>query len=274
MPPVPRTPQRETIGRIRYRKSVERLTARQLSHLRHAFGAVMPISDERGYQYHAGIHGVPLPSYCQHGQPDRGAPLFLPWHRAYLYFFELALQDQRAGVSVPWWDWTSPTSHRDGIPPAFADRRAGRQPNPLFSAEIQPNLARRDRRWPRRTSRDPDAAAQLPTPQRVNEILALGDFYDFSTQLEDVHGQIHGWMGGTMGLVAFAAYDPIFWSHHAMVDRIWRLWQLRHPGIGPSAGDLDRALPPFEMTVRETLSVARLGYDYAVSTTHVDTRVR
>ena len=34
-------------------------------------------------------------------------PLFLPWHRAYLYFFELALQDQDPAhaVTLPWWDW-------------------------------------------------------------------------------------------------------------------------------------------------------------------------
>ena len=31
---------------------------------------------------------------------------------------------------------------------------------------------------------------------------------------------------------------------------------------------LDRALPPFSMTVRQTLDVSRLGYDYASSTTH------
>lgn len=272
MPTIPRQPQRETVGRIRYRKSVERLTPRQLSHVRQAFNAVMPIDDERGYQYFAGIHGLPLPSYCQHGRPGQGAPLFLPWHRAYLYFFELALQDQRPGVSMPWWDWTSPASHRDGIPAAFAQARTGRGANPLASAEIQPRMARRDRRWPRRTSRDPAPAAELPTREQIEDLLRLGDYYDFSTQLEDIHGQIHGWVGGTMGLVAFAAYDPIFWAHHSMVDRLWRLWQLRHPGSGPHARELDRALPPFPMTVRETLDVNRLGYDYALATTHIDTR--
>jgi tyrosinase len=50
-----------------------------------------------------------------------------------------------------------------------------------------------------------------------------------------------------------------------MIDRVWRLWQLRHPGARPPAALLDDALPPFRMTVRQTLSVTALGYDYAVA---------
>jgi tyrosinase len=42
-----------------------------------------------------------------------------------------------------------------------------------------------------------------------------------------------------MSLVPFAAFDPIFWAHHTMVDRLWRLWQLRHPGALPPRAILD-----------------------------------
>ena len=56
---------------------------------------------------------------------------------------------------------------------------------------------------------------------------------------------------------------PIFFAHHVTVDRIWRLWQLRHPTAGVPASLIDEALPPFNMTVRQTLSVTALGYDYA-----------
>lgn len=48
-----------------------------------------------------------------------------------------------------------------------------------------------------------------------------------------------------------AAYDPLFWAHHAMVDRLWRLWQLQHTGVAFIDRDLlDVALCPFPMTVR------------------------
>jgi tyrosinase len=69
-----------------------------------------------------------------------------------------------------------------------------------------------------------------------------------------------------MTQIAFAAYDPIFWAHHTMIDRLWRLWQLRHPGALPPAAILLDALPPFRATVRQTLDVTALGYDYATST--------
>ena len=46
---------------------------------------------------------------------------------------------------------------------------------------------------------------------------------------------MHIWVGGHMGQIPFAAYDPIFWAHHTMIDRLWRLWQLRHPGTLPPA---------------------------------------
>jgi tyrosinase len=75
-----------------------------------------------------------------------------------------------------------------------------------------------------------------------------------------------------MSQIPYAAFDPIFWAHHTMVDRLWRVWQLRHPGAGPPASLLDEALPPFRMTVRQTLSVTALGYNYAVTTTSAGAR--
>jgi tyrosinase len=33
-----------------------------------------------------------------------------------------------------------------------------------------------------------------------------------------------------MAIIAVSAYDPVFWLHHAMVDRIFALWQALYPG--------------------------------------------
>ncbi len=215
------------------------------------------ISDERGYQYQAGIHGLPLPMYCQHG-----TPLFLPWHRAYLYFFEKALQDQVAGVTLPWWDWST-----GAIPDAYAAASdASGQPNPLVASPIQP--AARQQGIPDATQRDPGGAGAppLPTDADVTRVLAASDFTDFQLQLEDLHNQVHVWVGGTMAEIPVAAYDPIFWAHHCMIDRLWRLWQLTHPQGGPPTTLLSQALPPFPLTVQDTLNSETLGYDYAVAT--------
>src|SRR3954447_19280318 len=108
---------------LRHRRSARRLTAGQLADLRQAFEAAQGISDDRGYQYWAGIHGLPLPISCVHHRE-----LFLPWHRAYLYFFEKALQDQVPGVTLPWWDWTN---HTEGVPGPYARRQVEGRKNPL-----------------------------------------------------------------------------------------------------------------------------------------------
>ncbi len=93
---MPQASARRPALALHHRKSIGKLTDRQLSGLRRAYNAVLPIQDERGYNHHVGIHGLPLPIYCKHGDL-----LFLPWHRAYLYFFELALRDQVSEVSLP-----------------------------------------------------------------------------------------------------------------------------------------------------------------------------
>lgn len=256
-------PGQQATAALRHRRSVRKLTPGQLADLRDAFTAAGAISDDRGYQHHAGIHGLPLPMYCTHN-----SPLFLAWHRAYLYVFEKALQDRVAGVTLPWWDWTH--GHTEGVPRPYARPQSDTgKPNPLASSPIQPSG--REPGGPDHTVREPGApgAPPLPTPQALEKVLALNDFADFQAQLEDIHNGIHVWVGGTMSDIATAAYDPLFWAHHAMVDRVWRLWQLRHPGAGPPSALLHRALAPFPMTVADTLSTDHLGYDYAASTAAV-----
>ncbi|MGH6665900.1 MAG: tyrosinase family protein, partial [Pseudolabrys sp.] len=72
---------------------------------------------------------------------------------------------------------------------------------------------------------------------------------------------------GSMAIIPLAAFDPIFWAHHTMVDRLWYLWQLRHPGSGVPASIMNRALEGFPLTVAQVLDIKALGYDYAVSVT-------
>ena len=55
-------------------------------------------------------------------------------------------------------------------------------------------------------------------------------------QLESVpHNQVHGYVGGFMGSFDTAGLDPIFWLHHANIDRIWQIWlysaTIRNAGI-------------------------------------------
>jgi tyrosinase len=115
-------------ARLRHRRNVRTLTPGQLASYRKAIAASQKLKDDRGYQAMAGIHGLPLPISCTHN-----SELFLPWHRAYLFFFEKSLQDRVPGVTLPWWNWTM--RHGEGIPPAFkAAKEADGTPNPLRAA--------------------------------------------------------------------------------------------------------------------------------------------
>ncbi|MCJ1399563.1 hypothetical protein MMC11_002765 [Xylographa trunciseda] len=65
--------------------------------------------------------------------------------------------------------------------------------------------------------------------------------------LEGIHNMIHNWTGGVkleghMSEVPVAAFDPIFWLHHANIDRFYAMWQDLYPDLwwndsSPLAGD-------------------------------------
>jgi tyrosinase len=248
------------------RQNIANLAAPELAAWRQAVASSMAIQDNRGFVYFAGLHGLPSQD-CQHSNP-----LFLPWHRAYLYILEMALRDIDASIALPWWDWTSDDSHRIGLPAAYTDTSVT---NPLLAGET--GLPQRTLDMiqtqlpdvldfsvsPPRTVRAPGDPAELPTAGIIEQILGASTFDDFSSQLEDQHNQVHGWCGGTMSIVPIAAFDPVFFAHHTMIDRLWYLWQLRNPNAGVGTLGLDQALPGTPLNVGQVLDISRLGYDYA-----------
>ena len=278
---------RQVAGDLKHRKNASLLSDPELTALRLAYDKVMQIADDRGFQYWAGIHGLPLPISCKHSPENGYDSLFLPWHRAYLYFFEKALQDQVPGVTLPWWDWASPESHAHGIPPAYAAQSVDGAPNPLYQASISAIPAEQWQAFrqslseqgepdpgdlPVPTRRDPDLPANLPDPALVAQLTdkqsAPATFKDFSQLVEvQLHNSVHAWVGAFMNDIPVAAYDPIFWAHHCMIDRLWWLWQLSHPAvIDLDPGFLASPLAPFPvLTVADVLNVNHLGYDYALA---------
>ena len=264
--------------------------------IRRAIARMQGLHDDRGYDFFASLHGFSLPAWCQHG-----TSLFLPWHRAFLYYFELALQTRLgprftimepqepdlADVGLPWWDWTSEESHETGLPDSYGDPR---DDNPLYHARIATfstleevatgvwsrflietvraspifigTIASED---PPTTLRDPDPPHELPSANDLMTNVMEENTYDgFWNKLENVHDAVHVWVGGAMSAVPTAAYDPVFWSHHAMIDRLWYIWQISQKGAQPPADLLSVVLSPFPMTVAQTLDIANLRYEYAV----------
>ena len=274
------SPQRPGVP-LRYRPSIDELSDRDIRELRAAFHALQRINaaDDRSYQYFAGLHGLPLPAWCD--KFGHGKITFLHWHRAYLWRFELALRSTGHDVMVPWWDWLSTPE----IPAAYAAKKTpDGHPNPLYSVRINDVALRQgangqgdDRavilsQFPD-TFREPGrSGAQLPTEDDIAEVMHFKDFQSFSDNLESWHGAVHVWVGGHMTDVPFAAYDPIFWSHHAMIDRLWRIWQQDHRGASLPLALQHETMLPFPKTAGEVIQVASLGYDYALADVPIPVR--
>jgi tyrosinase len=264
------TAQRQAVP-IRHRPNIAEMTAPQIAEFRTALAKVQAIKDDRGYQRWAGVHGLPLPAYCDlaHGEPS-----FLPWHRAYLYRFEQALRDTGHDVMLPWWDWTRVRE----VPAAYNEKkRPNGKPNPMYSVRINERAIRQglEGRGDERAillAQRPDTFRQpglpgtrLPTRAQIKTVLEYRDFARFTANLEDYHGNVHIWVGGHMTDIPYAAYDPLFWAHHCMIDRLWRIWQLRHPQASFPATLMGQVMEPFHLTAGRVLDPTTLGYDYAVS---------
>ncbi len=252
---------------FRVRKNVNSMEPGELKNLRESLNFLyqLPNEDGRSYAHYAGIHGYPGRK-CWHGPRDvDGWPqvhLFLPWHRAYLYELEKELQNRNTNVTIPYWDWMTPTGEKGVIPQAFEDEKFDNGLNPLHHYNINfPNHSNNHS-----TSRDPSVREQiffLPSYEDVNEILTNSiHFEDFSEDLRGIHNSVHMWVNGDMANQLYAGFDFIFYSHHAFIDKIWFEWQKLHGLNNVPEYYLDMALEPFNLTVRQVLDPYLLGYEY------------
>jgi len=107
---------------------------------------------------------------------------------------------------------------RGASPVSLAYEPLADSPNPLAAFRI--NLPNTNPPLVRNTKRQPGNPNDLPEQSKVDDVLSRTDWNDFNNAIEDVHDDVHGWVSGDMGVVGTAAFDPIFWSHHAMIDRM------------------------------------------------------
>lgn len=169
---------------------------------------------------------------------------FLTWHRRFLKLFEERLQAVSPAVTVPYWDSITDRS----IPTALDD--------PALLA-----------RWS--VTRNWDAS-QLGSPaDLVATTTFTGTFTGFQTLLEGaIHAGTHNAVGGDIAGAA-SPTDPLFWLHHAFIDKTWADWQASPSGKNPPKPsqtlkpvNMDIGVP-FGVKVSSLLSISTLGYSYA-----------
>jgi polyphenol oxidase len=245
--------------------------------------------------------------------------LFLPWHRAYLFFLERNLAHilttffnlDATRFALPYWDWES---HRQI--PNTRERIAQRKPSPFFGYDLSldalsdplqfqghsfdnlalwdgyrgPTLARPDMK-PENEETGPIWKQHVQLTRAYTDPLFLRSLLQFPWEVfggaevvsrddgqglleQFPHNLMHDWVGSRygsnrdMGTLRYAALDPLFYLHHANVDRLWSLYPYTpDPAARPEWGrktfvfhDFDGK--PVSVTVAEILKeMAIVTYD-------------
>lgn len=177
--------------------------------------------------------------YMQHGNL-----YLLPWHRIFLMLFEKALHRYHPDVCVPYWDWTDHDQQNfpswlNGVLPTV--NTAGGSITAIRSPGTSSDLA--------------STVSQVPIA------LSQTNYTNFSSIINGVHGAIHGWVGGTMSSPHTSPVDPVFWLHHANLDRLWWKWYNSAQGNHQNPV-ITGALAPWAYTEPDTRAINSLGYEY------------
>jgi tyrosinase len=171
-------------------------------------------------------------------------PCLLPAHRWFLTRLEAAM-----GVEVPYWNW----SVNRALPPGLGGNgdpaqgyRVTTGPFATWVAVVyNASTGVFTKRTPAGLIRQTATfASSLPTGAQIGTVLAQ-TAYDvspwsatstsgFRNMVEGgtgfakpaMHNRVHEWVGGDMR-AGTSPNDPLFWLHHANVDRIWASWQRR-----------------------------------------------
>ena len=242
------------------RKEINSLTPTEVDNYRKGVALMQTraFTDPTGWIYQANMHGFPgnnaicpvvgtpqpLWSTCQHG-----SFFFLAWHRMYLYYFERILRASvRQAIHNPTYNFTLPFWNYATFHPLPAPFRSpANSTNSLYVAQRSVNCNNGSTCVSATTASDTAAMGNLPfcscsggtctgctTGISPDEsfgggfLSAPNHSASFPGELEiQPHGAVHNAVGGPTGWMSYftcAARDPIFWLHHANIDRLWQVW--------------------------------------------------
>jgi tyrosinase len=288
---------------MRTRKNVKTLTEAEKKNFVHAVLALKkkPSTLHPGntgfgrYDDYVEVHRNAQTAAMNQSGWAHGGPAFLPWHREFILQFENDLTAIDAAVTLPYWDWTDTVAN-----PLTADFLGGNGSGPdrivtdgPFAGDKWKLNVKEDSGDANFLQRDFGAnAAALPTAGLQTAVLNIAA-YDaspsrgvtntFRWQCETaLHNLAQRFLGGTMNS-ANSPNDPVFFLHHANIDRLYAMWQGLHqasahylPVTGGKPGhNLNDPLifntsgtAPFHSsaTPASVMNHRRLGYQYDTET--------
>ncbi|XP_021726627.1 polyphenol oxidase, chloroplastic-like [Chenopodium quinoa] len=267
----------------------------------------LPDSDPRSFKQQANIHCAYCnDGYHQVGLPDldfqvHGSWLFFPFHRAYLYFYEKILGKliDDPNFVIPYWNWDHPNGmvipsmfndpksplfdpirDQTHLPPTVMDLTYDGPPeqpynnnNMSYNDQITLNLTIMYRQM---VSNAKKPTMFLGEPYRAGDQPSPGS----GSMENQPHGTVHTWTGNPppntptwedMGIFYSAGRDPIFYAHHAQVDRTWSIWKSLFPKnkdfkdkdfLNTYFYFYDENAKLIKIYVRDCLDTKKMGYVY------------
>jgi hypothetical protein len=171
---------------------------------------------------------------------------FVIWHRAYLHFFERTLRAvaNDPDLALPYWNYGAPEQRI--FPAIYAPEyldNAKKVANPLFHpnreesftkglVEISPRIGQAEKTVEATTFFHVPGAPGFGGDDLDEDHTLIGLLEQ--RPHNDIHLAVGGVINsanGAMAEITTAAFDPVFWAHHANVDRMWAEWAAK-PGRG------------------------------------------
>ena len=246
------------------RKEIRELTSEEWDRFA---GAVNEFRLSGRWEKIANLHTDPKVWQVAHSDESGLQAAFLPWHRVFLRRMEGELQRIDPKVTMPYWNWALDSEDPAGSPVLSPDFFGGSgDPETSFcvtegSFSDLSNETCVKRLIPR------DSGGFL-TLSNLKEVLVENpDYGRFVNTMENglgLHGHLHMFLGGDMARVN-SPKDPLFYAHHAFIDKLWWEWQMMHNELGSPAykGNATAPLYPFEESASDVFSVEDMGYTYS-----------
>jgi hypothetical protein len=171
---------------------------------------------------------------CTHTKSKQEEIHFLVWHRMYIWHFEKIVRklSGKKDFALPYWDYTSGDKTKMSLHPLFRSNNSSLYESCRFDS----------------INKGYPIEGEVERALDITKLMTYTDYQLFNKNMDRApHGTIHDYIGhgndyndgklwfdnpitgkkshdGLMGWVPTAGFDPIFWTHHSNIDRIWQKW--------------------------------------------------
>lgn len=232
-------------------------------------------SDPLSWYYQGSIHWIPdtinnnllCDSYknvsdlkdawdnCTHTPQGQEVLHFLVWHRMYIYHFEKIIRKLSGydDFALPYWAYTNNDKEDKTLQETFRNASSSLYENARFDSL---NMG-----YP--------VSGEIERALDLTKLFKSTSYETFCINIDKApHGAMHDYIGagndttgllkfdnkitnsvtstGLMGWVPTAGFDPVFWTHHSNIDRLWQQWTNSENGKNVTIDDLNKTPWPYE----------------------------